>query len=78
MKAWFAAAWDGKHAIMESLLTSKNIDVNALDPKVKEPALLMAVRWGHIDAVRLLLEYDADQTLKNKVSISMTCKVFSQ
>jgi ankyrin repeat protein len=47
------------------VLLQRNADPNIKNNGATTTALMEAARWGHVDAVRLLLDAGADATLKN-------------
>ncbi|KAK5465310.1 hypothetical protein LTS15_001873 [Exophiala xenobiotica] len=58
------AALHGQLKAIEYLIESVGVDVNVVNDR-RETALMIACRWGHYDAVRLLLDNEADASIEN-------------
>jgi ankyrin repeat protein len=61
----FDAAADGDVEMMKKRLQASWTNINAQDDTNGNTALHEASRWGHLDAVQLLIEREADLTLLN-------------
>ena len=57
---FFRAVKEGNHAIVEEIVKSGDVDVNAVDEEEKLTALHYAARHGHVDVATVLIQNGAD------------------
>jgi ankyrin repeat protein len=68
----YAALW-GLRDVVEFLIVEHTQDVNSQDSHENDTPLCMASKKGHLEAVRVLLEYSANTEIQDKYGMNPLC-----